>query len=76
MFVHTSNLFFTSPKILRHGADGFSSPPKEVVLPIFIALKNPSPWQGLNQRILGPMQIPTFLLIYNITDCVERSLAA
>jgi hypothetical protein len=30
----------TFGKILRHGADGFTSPPKEVVLRIFIALKN------------------------------------
>jgi hypothetical protein len=27
---------------LRHGSDGFTSPPKEVVLPIFVTLKNPS----------------------------------
>jgi hypothetical protein len=31
---------------LRHGTDGFTSPPKEVVLRIFFALKNP----GLNPR--------------------------
>jgi hypothetical protein len=30
------------PKLLRHVTDGFTSPPKEVVLWIFIALKNPS----------------------------------
>jgi hypothetical protein len=34
--------------ILRHGADGFTSPPKKGVLRIFIALKNPSPEPGLN----------------------------
>jgi hypothetical protein len=34
------NLFLTCRKILRLGADGFSSPPKEVVIRIFIALKN------------------------------------
>jgi hypothetical protein len=28
---------------LRHGTDGFTSPPKEVVLRIFIILKNPCP---------------------------------
>jgi hypothetical protein len=39
----------SSPKVLlhavnlRHGTDGFTSPPKEVVLRIFITLKNPSP---------------------------------
>jgi hypothetical protein len=32
-------------KIL-HGADGFTSPPKEGVLRIFITLKNPSPLAG------------------------------
>jgi hypothetical protein len=32
----------TCRKILRHAADGFTSSPKEVVLRIFIALKNPS----------------------------------
>jgi hypothetical protein len=33
----------TCSKMLRHGADSFASPPKEVVLRIFIALKKPSP---------------------------------
>jgi hypothetical protein len=28
-------------KILQHGANGFTYPPKEVVLQVFIALKNP-----------------------------------
>jgi hypothetical protein len=32
----------TCRKILRNGAGGFTSSPKEVVLWIFIALKNPS----------------------------------
>jgi hypothetical protein len=31
---------FTCRKIILHGAEGFTSPPKEVVLPIFISLKN------------------------------------
>jgi hypothetical protein len=34
--------FFTCREILRHGDDGFTSLPKEGVLRIFIALKNPS----------------------------------
>jgi hypothetical protein len=42
-------------KILLHGASGFTSPPKEGVLQIFIALKSPSPPPGLNPRTLGPM---------------------
>jgi hypothetical protein len=32
----------TCRKILRHGADGFTSPPRKVVLRIFIPLDNPS----------------------------------
>jgi hypothetical protein len=39
-FVHTSKGFSAGRKILRHGADGFTSPPKEGVLWIFIAPKN------------------------------------
>jgi hypothetical protein len=38
--------------LLRHGTDGFTSPPNEVVLRIFITLKNPS---GSNPRTLGPV---------------------
>jgi hypothetical protein len=34
--------FLACRKILRHGTDSFTSSPKEVVLWIFIALKNPS----------------------------------
>jgi hypothetical protein len=39
---HTSKDSLTCCKILRHGADGFAFHPKEGVLRIFIALKNPS----------------------------------
>jgi hypothetical protein len=35
--------FRNMPKIFRHGAEGFTSPPKESVLRIFIALKNSPP---------------------------------
>jgi hypothetical protein len=38
--------FLSCRKILRHGADSFTFPPKEGVLPIFIALKNTSPSAG------------------------------
>jgi hypothetical protein len=31
IFVHTSKLFFICRKILRHGTDGFTSPPKKGV---------------------------------------------
>jgi hypothetical protein len=37
---HTLQWSLTCRKILRHRADGFISPPKEVVLRIFIDLKN------------------------------------
>jgi hypothetical protein len=47
-------VIFTCRKILL-GADGFTSPPKEVVLRIFVALKNPSLQLGLSPRTLGPM---------------------
>jgi hypothetical protein len=33
---------FTQLRDLSHGTDGFTSPPKEVVLRIFFALKNPT----------------------------------
>jgi hypothetical protein len=41
---------------LRHVTDGFTSPPKEVVLRIFITLKkNHRPRSGSNPRTLGPV---------------------
>jgi hypothetical protein len=38
----------TCRKILRHGGFSFTSPPKEGVLRIFMALKSPSPRPGFN----------------------------
>jgi hypothetical protein len=49
------NRSLTCRKILRYGDSGFTSHPKEGVLQIFIALKNPSPWLGLNPRPFGPV---------------------
>jgi hypothetical protein len=46
---------FTCRKILRRGISSFTFHPKEGVLRIFIALKNPSPRPGLNPRLLGPV---------------------
>jgi hypothetical protein len=46
---------FACHKILPHGASWFTSPQKESVLRIFIALKNSSPRPGLNPRAFGPM---------------------
>jgi hypothetical protein len=42
-------------KILRYKTDGFASPPKEVVLRNFIALRTDSPRLLLIPRILEPM---------------------
>jgi hypothetical protein len=44
-FAYGHYWFYSCPKVLlhavnlRHGTDGFTSPPKEVVLRIFITLK-------------------------------------
>jgi hypothetical protein len=43
------------PKILQHGAFGFTSLPMEGGLRIFVALQAPSPLPGWNQRTMGPM---------------------
>jgi hypothetical protein len=42
-------------KILRDGADRFTSPPKVVVPRIFIALKNSPSSAGLKPHTLDPM---------------------
>jgi hypothetical protein len=41
IFIHARK-FLLHAVNLRHGTDGFTSPPKEAVLLIFITLKNPS----------------------------------
>jgi hypothetical protein len=43
----------TLRKFLRHGADGFTFPPKEGVLRVFIALKNSSLSAKFEPAILG-----------------------
>jgi hypothetical protein len=48
IFVRTSKGFLTCHKIL-HGADSFTYPPKEGVLRIFVALKNPSASAGIER---------------------------
>jgi hypothetical protein len=45
--------FLTCRKILRHGTDGFTSPPKEVELQIFIAIKNQSSSAGYKPANVG-----------------------
>jgi hypothetical protein len=52
-FFHTWKCSLTSCKILWHIADGFTSPPKEGVLRIFIAVKNPSPSAGFETVNVG-----------------------
>jgi hypothetical protein len=45
----------TCCRTLRHGTDGFTSPPKEVALWICIALKIHRPRPGVNSRISSSM---------------------
>jgi hypothetical protein len=52
---HTSKCCLTFRKILRRGADGFTSPSKEGELRIFIALINPSLQPGYNPQTFGPI---------------------
>jgi hypothetical protein len=51
IFVSNFVEFFNLP----HGADGFTSPLKEGMVGISIALKNPPPLPGLNPRTLCSM---------------------
>jgi hypothetical protein len=53
IFVHTSKGCLTWRKILRHGADGFTSRPKESILRMSIGLKNPSPSTRFEPANLG-----------------------
>jgi hypothetical protein len=55
IFVHTSKWFFACLKILQHEVSGYTSPVKEGMLQIFISLKNPLPWLGLNPWTFGPV---------------------
>jgi hypothetical protein len=54
---HTPQGSLTCLKILWHGADGFTSPPKELVLRILSPLKISLPRPGLNPLTLGPMVV-------------------
>jgi hypothetical protein len=49
------NRSLTCRKILRHGNSSFTFHTREVVLRIFIVLKNPSPWPGSNLQPLRPV---------------------
>jgi hypothetical protein len=50
---NTSKCYLTCYKILRNVADGFTSPPKEGVLRISIALQNPFPPAAFEPENLG-----------------------
>jgi hypothetical protein len=51
----TSRVLLHAVKSYDMGPSRFTSHPKEGVLRIFIALKNPSPWPGSNPQTLGPV---------------------
>jgi hypothetical protein len=51
--LHTSQDSLISQKILRHGTDGFTSPPKESHAVDFYRLKNPSPSDECELANLG-----------------------
>jgi hypothetical protein len=53
IFVQTSKSSLTRRKVFRQRADGFSSPPKEGVLRILIALKNLPSSAGFEPANLG-----------------------
>ena len=65
---------------LRHGTDSFTSPPKEGVLRIFFALKNPTASVGFEPAILGtksrhatsrppkPLNFPLLLTLRTLND--------
>jgi hypothetical protein len=55
VFVHTWKGFLTCRKILRHGANGFTSTPKEGVLRIIWPLKISCHWPGLKPQTVGLM---------------------
>jgi hypothetical protein len=48
---------FTCRKILWHGTSSFTSHPRGKCAADFIALKNQSPWPGLNPQPLCPMAV-------------------
>jgi hypothetical protein len=70
---------------LRHGTDGFTSPPKEGVLRIFFAFKNPMASAGFKPANLGtkgqhatsrpPKPLHPYMMIFSLkTDMESTSL--
>ena len=69
---------------LRHGTDGFTSAPKEVVLKIFFALKNPTASVGFEPANLGtkgqhatsrPPKPRVSCSVYHLRDPVHTDLS-
>jgi hypothetical protein len=58
------------PVDLRHGTDGFTSPPTEVVLRIFITLKNPSTSAGIEPANLGSSGEHASPLVHRVRPCI------
>jgi hypothetical protein len=52
IFIHARKVLLHTVN-LRHGTDGFTFPPKEVALRIFITLKNPSTSVGIEPANLA-----------------------
>ena len=69
---------------LRHGTDGFTSPPKEGVMRIFFAPKNPMVSVGFEPANLGTKghhatprpPKPLYIYIPNILKCLQIITAA
>jgi hypothetical protein len=59
---------------LRHGTDGFTSPPREVVLRIFITLKNPSPSAGIELANLGSSGEQLFYILMFLKICIDMHI--
>jgi hypothetical protein len=81
VYLFTLRGSLTCHKILRHGADDFSSPMKEVVLQRLLPLNICRPRPGLKPRTLGPMSStittrpprPTMTLLDNMPHVVSTS---
>jgi len=58
---------------LRHGTDGFTSPPKEGVLRIFFALKNPTASAGFEPTNLGTKGQHAFKLLKHVNKDIKQT---
>jgi hypothetical protein len=71
ILVHTWKGYLTCRKIFRHGADGFTSPPEEGVLRVFIAPTNPSPSTVFEPANLGSNSKHANHRSTEVTECKE-----